>query len=222
VVGFHNLLECAQKENIKHFIYASSSSVYGFNEKIPFSENDRVDFPVSMYAATKKSSELMAHTYSHLYKFPTTGLRFFTVYGPWGRPDMAPFLFTKAISEDQTINVFNNGDLFRDFTFIDDIISGVKGVLEAEPGLKEGSDIPFNVFNIGNNEPVSLLDFIQITEKHVGKVAHKNFMPMQPGDVYKTYADIDALKKKVNYSPKINLDQGMNKFVDWYKNFYSK
>jgi UDP-glucuronate 4-epimerase len=202
-------------------IYASSSSVYGFNEKFPFSETDRVDYPVSMYAATKKSSELMAHTYSHLHNLPTTGLRFFTVYGPWGRPDMAPFLFTKAIAEGKTINVFNNGDLYRDFTYIDDIVEGLKAVVLSKPPLKKASEAPFCIFNIGNNEPVNLMQFISITEKHVGVKAKKKYLPMQPGDVYKTYADIDALRNKVGYSPKVNLDEGMQLFVNWYKDYYS-
>lgn len=221
IVGFHNILEVSHKNDIKHVIYASSSSVYGFNEKFPFSEMDRVDYPVSMYAATKKSSELMAHTYSHLHKLPTTGIRFFTVYGPWGRPDMAPFLFTKAIFHNEKIKVFNNGDLFRDFTYISDIVNGVKLLIESKPTTMEDTEVPFGVYNIGNNEPVNLLEFISITESHVGKLANKVSYPMQPGDVYRTFADITALKKKVGYMPRVKINEGMKNFVNWYKEFYS-
>ena len=215
VVGYLNLLECCRHHNVKHLIYASSSSVYGLNSKVPFSTDDNVDHPISLYAATKKSNELMAHTYSHLYGFKTTGLRFFTVYGPWGRPDMAMFLFTDAISKGKPIKVFNNGELERDFTYIDDIIDGVvKVVNKGNEGEK------YSLYNIGNSKPVKLLDFIEEIEKQLGIEAKKEMLPMQAGDVNRTWADVDPLKKNFDYSPKTNVSQGVGKFIDWYKNYY--
>lgn len=215
VVGFINILEACRQNKIKHLIYASSSSVYGNRKEVPFSENDRVDNPISLYAATKKSNELMAHVYSHLYALPTTGLRFFTVYGPWGRPDMAPFLFTKAILEDKPIKVFNHGDLMRDFTYIDDIVSGIIGVANSEV---KPSD--YRVFNIGNNKPVKLLDFIKEIEINCDKEAVLEMYPMQDGDVYQTFADIEELKKICGYEPKTPISQGLKNFVTWYRNYY--
>jgi UDP-glucuronate 4-epimerase len=215
VVGFINILEACRQNNIKHLIYASSSSVYGNRDEVPFSEHDRVDHPISLYAATKKSNELMAHVYSQLYGLPTTGLRFFTVYGPWGRPDMAPFLFTKALFEGKPIKVFNNGDLRRDFTYIDDIIQGVTGIID-----KEVAESDYRVFNIGNNHPEKLMDFIQFIEQFSGKKAVLNLLPMQAGDVYQTYADIDLLNKYTGYKPATSLEDGLAKFVEWYKHYY--
>jgi len=215
IVGFINVLEACRQNKIKHLIYASSSSVYGNQEKVPFSEDDSVDKPISLYAATKKSNELMAHVYSHLYDLPTTGLRFFTVYGPWGRPDMAPFLFTKAMLSGSPIKVFNNGDLMRDFTYIDDIINGVIGVLQSEE--KSGG---YQLFNIGNNKPVKLIDFIKSLEIACGKSAILEMYPMQDGDVYKTYANIDALKNSCGFETTVDIDCGLKQFVDWYKDYY--
>jgi UDP-glucuronate 4-epimerase len=215
IVGFINILECCRHNHIKHFIYASSSSVYGMNTKIPFSEDDRVDNPVSLYAATKKANELMAHTYSHLYQLPTTGLRFFTVYGPWGRPDMAPMLFAKAISKGESIKVFNNGDLSRDFTYIDDIIEGMLNVIE-RPSLKDGL---YHIYNIGNSKPVRLMNFIHIMEEAIGKKAILEMFPMQQGDVYQTYADTTKLEKDYNYSPSITVQEGISRFIKWYKKY---
>jgi len=217
IIGFMNILESCRKYPVEHLVYASSSSVYGANKKIPFSVEDNVDNPVSLYAATKKSNELMAHTYSHLYNIPTTGLRFFTVYGPWGRPDMAYFKFTKSIVEGKTIDVYNNGDMMRDFTYIDDIVEGVCRIIDKVP---ETDAAPYKVYNIGNNNPVKLMDFISTIEKHLGKEAVKNFMPMQPGDVYATYADVDALIKDVGYKPDTDIDEGIGKFVEWFKGEY--
>jgi UDP-glucuronate 4-epimerase len=217
VVGFFNILECCRNFPVKHLIYASSSSVYGNNTKIPFSESDNVDHPISLYAATKKSNELMAHTYSHLYQIPTTGLRFFTVYGPWGRPDMAYFSFTKSIIEGKPIKVFNNGYLSRDFTYIDDIIEGILNLIP-----KEANDVKcYNLFNIGNDNPISLVQFINTLEKHIGMEAIKEFVPMQQGDVEKTWADINELKSLKGYQPKTSIDLGLSKFIIWYKNFYN-
>lgn len=216
IVGYVNLLECIRKNNIKKFIYASSSSVYGLNDKIPFSVKDNVDNPISLYAATKKSNELMAHTYSHLFGIETIGLRFFTVYGPWGRPDMAMFLFTDAIINNKPIKVFNNGNLSRDFTYIDDIISGLIKIIE-----KESSDKSFyKIYNIGNSKPVELIDFITEIEKVTGKYADKIMMPMQPGDVEKTFADVEDLKNDYNYSPKTEIKDGVRNFVRWYRKYY--
>ncbi len=218
VVGFLNILECCRKFKIKHLLYASSSSVYGENSKIPFSVKDNVDFPISLYAATKKSNELMAYTYSHLYNIPTTGLRFFTVYGPWGRPDMAMFLFTKAIIEESPIDVYNNGNMSRDFTFIDDIIKGIEIVLENPPKLINGKKA-YRLYNIGNGSPQSLEDFITAIENSVGKEATKNYLPMQPGDVPQTWADNNELEA-LGYESKTNIVDGVRKFVNWYQDFY--
>lgn len=230
IVGFLNLLENCRHHKAGHLVYASSSSVYGLNETIPFSENDSVDHPISLYAASKKSNELMAHTYSHLFGLPTTGLRFFTVYGPWGRPDMALFLFTKAIYEGQPINVFNHGNMERDFTYISDIADGVIRVAKspasplagwtgAHPS-PAGSPAPYRVYNIGNSRPVKLLHFIEAIEKYIGKKAVKNFMPMQPGDVPKTFADISRISNDLGYAPATPVEVGVAKFIDWYKDYY--
>lgn len=216
IVGFMNILEACRHNPIKHLVYASSSSVYGMSDKVPFSENDMVDSPVSLYAASKKSNELMAHAYSNLYKIPTTGLRFFTVYGPWGRPDMAPFLFTKAIVNDEPIKIFNNGNMLRDFTYIDDIVDGVIKTLEYIPQTQ----IPYKIYNIGNSTPVKLMDFINEIEHSLNKEAQKVFMPMQPGDVYQTYADTSSLEKDVNFKPNTSIKDGVKSFVDWYVGFY--
>lgn len=214
IVGFANILECCRTYKIKHLLYASSSSVYGANKKIPFETSDNVDMPISLYAATKKSNELMAHTYSHLYKIRTTGLRFFTVYGPWGRPDMAIYLFTKAIFNNQEIKVFNEGNMSRDFTYIDDIVNGMNILIDLE---KEES--LYNVYNIGNGTPQSLGDFITEIEKNVGQKAKKVFLPIQPGDVENTWADVSDLQRK-GYKSGTNIDKGIKKFVDWYKKYY--
>ncbi len=216
IVGFMNILECCRHNNVKALSYASSSSVYGLNKEQPFSTEHNVDHPISIYAATKKSNELMAHTYSHLFKLPTTGLRFFTVYGPWGRPDMAPFLFTKAIINDKPINVFNNGKMERDFTYIDDITEGVMRVIDNPQSTKT----PYKIYNIGNNAPVKLMDFIETLEEKIGKTAEKNMMDMQPGDVYSTYADTSELIKDMGYKPKTPLKEGISEFIDWYQKFY--
>jgi UDP-glucuronate 4-epimerase len=215
LVGFVNVLECCRYNKIKHLVYASSSSVYGANSKIPFSEEDRVDHPVSLYAATKKSNELMAYTYSHLYDLPTSGLRFFTVYGPWGRPDMAPMLFADAISKDESIKVFNNGDMKRDFTYIDDIVEGVVRCISVLPKKSPKAE----VFNIGNSKPVDLMDFISIMETSLEKTAQKNFMPMQDGDVKCTYASTEYLNNTVDYMPNTDLVEGVTKFITWFKNY---
>jgi UDP-glucuronate 4-epimerase len=232
IVGFANLLESCRYHHIKHFVYASSSSVYGLNEVIPFSTNQTVDHPISMYAATKKSNELMAHVYSHLHGLPTTGLRFFTVYGPWGRPDMAMFLFTKAIFDGQPIQVFNNGEMERDFTYIDDIIDGVVRVIKHPAsgkdewsGLKpepSTSKAPYKLFNIGNSHPVKLTAFIDAIENKLGKKAEKILLPMQPGDVYKTFADVTDLKTDLGYQPVTSIQEGVNNFINWYINYYKK
>jgi UDP-glucuronate 4-epimerase len=230
--GFLNILEACRQFPVDHLIYASSSSVYGANSKIPFSEKDPVYHPVSMYAASKKANELMAHTYSHLYGIPTTGLRFFTVYGPWGRPDMAYYSFTRDIMEGNPIKVFNNGDMSRDFTYIDDIVEGIVRLLHHPPepdtewdceNPDPGSSYaPFKIYNIGNNKPVKLLDFINILEEKIGKKAKMVFFPMQPGDVKMTYADITDLQKDIGFSPSTQLEAGLGYFVDWYKDFYLK
>jgi len=231
LVGFANILEGCRHNKVEHLVYASSSSVYGSNTDMPFSVHDNVDHPVSLYAATKKSGELMAHTYSHLYDLPTTGLRFFTVYGPWGRPDMSPSLFAGAILRDEAINVFNEGKMQRDFTYIDDIVEGVVRVIDkvAEPNDeydKSSPDpatsyAPYRVYNIGNNEPVELMKFIETIENAVGKKAEKNMMGMQDGDVVATYADIDALIEAVGFKPSTPLNEGIQKFVEWYKDYHS-
>ena len=230
LVGFVNLLECCRHYNIKHFVFASSSSVYGANTTMPFSVHHNVDHPVSLYAATKKANELMAHTYSHLYRLPSTGLRFFTVYGPWGRPDMALFLFTRAILEGQPLKVFNHGKMQRDFTYIDDIIEGVVRILsrlpqpnphwsgaEPDPGT---SSAPYKIYNIGNNNPVELIKFIEVIEAALGKRAQKEFMDLQPGDVVATYADVDDLMQDVGFKPTTPIEVGVERFVKWFKDFY--
>ena len=217
IVGFVNILECCRHHNIDHLVYASSSSVYGQNEKIPFSTDDRVDHPISLYAASKKSNELMAHTYSHLYNFATTGLRFFTVYGPWGLPDMAYFLFCEAIRQQNPIKVFNKGKLERDFTYIDDIVEGIVRIILKDTAQRE----PYKLYNIGNNKSVNLLDFIDTIEKEMGKETAKEYVEMQAGDVYKTWADVDALIKDYNYHPNTDLATGIKYFVEWYKNYYN-
>jgi UDP-glucuronate 4-epimerase len=226
IVGFTNILECCRHHNIGHLVYASSSSVYGMNGAMPFSVHDNVDHPISLYAASKKANELMAHTYSHLFNIPTTGLRFFTVYGPWGRPDMALFLFTEAILKGEPIKVFNNGNMQRDFTYIDDIVEGIIRVMDkpatpnpdwdAKSPDSGTSSAPYRLYNIGNNNPVALMDFIGAIEKALGKTAEKELLPMQPGDVAATYADIDALVEAVDYHPRTPVEEGINNFVAWY------
>jgi len=218
IIGFYNLLEASRNFPIKHLLYASSSSVYGNATKTPFSEEDDTDAPISFYAATKKSNEVMAHTYSHLYGIKTTGLRFFTVYGPWGRPDMAMFMFTENILNNKPIKVFNSGDLYRDFTYVDDIISGVELIVNGSSSQKE----MFQLFNIGNSKPVKLLDFIYAIEEATGIKAKLDFQPMQEGDVKITYASTDKLMKQYNYKPGTDLKAGVAKFVSWYKAFYKK
>ncbi len=220
VTGTLNILETCRHYPVKHLVYASSSSVYGLNTKIPFSVEDKVDNPISLYAATKKASELMAYTYSHLYQIPTTGLRFFTVYGPWGRPDMAPMKFAKAILQGKPIDVYNQGNMSRDFTYIDDIVAGVLKVLDQAPISKAPGVPAYRLYNIGNNQPVSLLDFIATLEQALGKTAHKNLLPMQPGDVIQTYADVDDLIRDFSFKPTTDLVTGITKLVDWYKNYY--
>jgi UDP-glucuronate 4-epimerase len=230
LVGFMNVLEGCRHQRVQHLVYASSSSVYGGNTKMPFSEHDSVDHPVSMYAATKKANELMAHTYSHLFGLPTTGLRFFTVYGPWGRPDMALFLFTKAILEGRPIDVFNHGRMRRDFTYIDDIVEGVVRVLDkpATPDAAFVSDAPdpgtshapYRVFNIGNHSPVPLLDFIAAIEDALGQKAEKNLLPLQDGDVPATFADVDALAAWTGFAPQTGIASGIGRFVEWYRGYY--
>ena len=219
LVGFVNVLEGCRNHSIQHLVYASSSSVYGGNTKMPFSESDNVDHPVSLYAATKKANELMAHTYSHLFSVPTTGLRFFTVYGPWGRPDMALFLFTKAILEGKPIKVFNHGDMRRDFTYIDDIVESVIRALDKTATPAESS-APYRVFNIGNNQPVQLLDFIGCVESALGMTAQKELLPMQDGDVPATFADTQALNDWVGFTPATPIAHGVQRFVDWYRRYY--
>ncbi len=230
LVGHLTILEGCRHHKIKHLVYASSSSVYGLNRKTPFHTSDSVDHPVSLYAATKKSNELMAHTYSHLYGVPTTGLRFFTVYGPWGRPDMALFKFTKAIINGDSIDVYNNGDMQRDFTYIDDIVEGILRIKDVVPevnsewSVEEGtpatSSAPYRVYNIGHGSPVKLMDFIKALEGALGIEAKKNMLPMQPGDVYITYADTDDLFDATQYKPQVGVEQGVANFVKWYREFY--
>ena len=228
LVGFVNILEACRHSHVAHLTYASSSSVYGANRKIPFSVDDRVDHPVSLYAATKKANELMAHTYSHLFGLPTTGLRFFTVYGPWGRPDMAMWMFTKAILAGKPIDVFNHGKMKRDFTFVDDIVEGVIRTNDTIPKpLAISSDAddsqtaaPYRVYNIGNNQPVELMHLIETLEQALGCTAEKNMLPMQPGDVPATYANIDALQRDVGFRPSTSIEVGVKKFVDWYKSYH--
>lgn len=230
IVGFANLLECARHYKIEHLVYASSSSVYGLNTKMPFSVHDNVDHPVSLYAASKKSNELMAHTYSHLFALPTTGLRFFTVYGPWGRPDMALFLFTQAIKHGQPIKVFNHGRMRRDFTYIDDIVEGVFRVTQRVPKANEqwsghspdpsSSPGPYKIYNIGNNNCVELEHFIEVLEQALGQKAQRQYMDIQPGDVPETYANVDDLVRDVGFKPNTSLEVGIQAFVDWYASYY--
>ncbi|MCR2745221.1 NAD-dependent epimerase [Limnobacter parvus] len=229
LVGFCNILEGCRHHNVEHLVYASSSSVYGANSKMPFSVHHNVDHPVSLYAASKKANELLAHSYSHLYGLPTTGLRYFTVYGPWGRPDMSPWLFTSAILEGRPIDVFNYGKMMRDFTYVDDVAEGTVKVLDKVAQSNNNfnnlypdaatSSAPYKVYNIGNNSPVELLRFIDLLEKELGKFAVKNFLPMQSGDVLATYADIEELKLDIGYEPKISLENGMERWVKWYREF---
>jgi len=228
IVGFLNILEACRDNSIKNLTYASSSSVYGLNEEQPFSTKANVDHPISLYAASKKSNELMAHTYSHLYNIPTTGLRFFTVYGPWGRPDMALYLFTKAIIEDKAIDVFNYGNMQRDFTYIDDIVEGVIRVNDSPPKPNPNwdhkdpsrSSAPYKIYNIGNNNPVKLMDFIEAIEKKLGKKAKKNMLPIQAGDVPSTYADVNDLIEDLGYKPNTSIEEGVSNFIDWYLDFF--
>jgi UDP-glucuronate 4-epimerase len=230
LVGFGNVLEGCRHHGVEHLVYASSSSVYGANTRMPFSVHDNVDHPVSLYAASKKANELMAHSYSHLYGLPTTGLRYFTVYGPWGRPDMSPWLFTSAILEDRTIDVFNHGRMQRDFTYIDDIAEGTVRVLDrvaaADPAFDTGapdpsaSYAPFKVYNIGNHEPVELMTFIATIEAALGKEARKNFLPMQAGDVVATYADVEELKRDVGFEPRTPLAEGIARWAAWYRSYH--
>ena len=223
LVGFANILEACRHSQPQHLVFASSSSVYGANTKIPFAVGDNVDHPVSLYAATKKANELMAHSYSHLYSLPITGLRFFTVYGPWGRPDMAYFKFVQAIEQNKPINIFNYGKMKRDFTYIDDVIEGVVRVMHqpAKANLaNDNSNAHYKIYNIGNNNPVELITFIEVIEKAMGKKAIKKFLPMQPGDVPCTYADVDELMEDIGFKPTTTISQGIENFVRWYKDFY--
>jgi len=220
IIGFFNILEACRHHPVKHLLYASSSSVYGNQEKTPFSTDDDVSRPISLYAATKKSNELMAYTYSHLYGIPTTGLRFFTVYGPYGRPDMAYFSFTKKIMDGEPIRIFNNGDMYRDFTYVDDIVEGIMNMLEKPPAADENGD-HCKLYNIGNNHPEKLMYFIEVLERYIGKEAKKEFLPMQPGDVYQTYADVDDLMQDFGFKPKTSIEEGLGKFVEWYKGYYN-
>lgn len=232
LVGHLNILEGCRHSKVKHLVYASSSSVYGLNAKVPFATNDSVDHPVSLYAATKKSNELMAHSYSHLYDIPTTGLRFFTVYGSWGRPDMAPFIFTKKILDGDTIDINNNGDMWRDFTHVDDIVEGVVRIAEVTPtpsvnwtvesGTPASSSAPYAVYNIGHGSPINLMDFVKAIEDELGIEAKKNFREMQPGDVYQTYADTTDLFEATGYKPRVGVKEGVKEFIDWYRSYYGK
>ncbi len=232
IVGFINILEACRHHGVKNLSYASSSSVYGLNESLPFSTDDNVDHPISLYAASKKSNELMAHTYSHLYGISTTGLRFFTVYGPWGRPDMALFLFVKAALEGRSIDVFNNGEMLRDFTYIDDIVEGVVRVIDnpaqsdpmwnGKDGRASTSSAPYKIYNIGNNNPVKLMDFITAIENRLGKTIEKNMMPIQAGDVPATFADVNDLVEDLGYKPATPIQEGINRFVDWYLEFFGE
>jgi len=230
LVGFANLLEACRRHEVGHLVYASTSSVYGANTKLPFSVHDRVDHPVSLYAATKKSNELMAHSYAHLFRLPVTGLRFFTVYGPWGRPDMSYFLFTKAIFEGRPIDLFNNGQMRRDFTYVDDVVEGVARLIDrpAEPDPSWTGDAPdpatsaapYRLYNIGNHSPVPLMHFVEVLEKCLGRTAEKRFLPMQPGDVHATFADVEALHDAVGFEPRTPIEVGLEHFVRWYRDFY--
>lgn len=226
ITGFLNILEGCRHTNVSHLIYASSSSVYGANKEMPFKTTDVVDHPVSLYAASKKSNELMAHAYSHLFKIPTTGLRFFTVYGPWGRPDMALFIFTKAMLEGKPIDVFNHGNMARDFTYIDDIVEGIKRLVSKAPNqhspyTSEYTQAPYQLFNIGYGSPVKLMDFIHEIEKNLGFEADKNMMAMQKGDVPKTWADVNNLHELTGFRPEVSVEEGVKRFIDWYKKYYN-
>jgi UDP-glucuronate 4-epimerase len=230
LVGFCNILECCRHYNVGHLMYASSSSVYGTNKVQPFSVRHNVDHPISLYAATKKANELMAHTYSHLYNLPTTGLRFFTVYGPWGRPDMALYMFTKAIAEDRPIDVFNQGRMRRDFTYVDDIVEALARLVDVlpTPNLQfndtdpdpVSSQCPYRVYNIGNNQPVELAYFIEVLEKCLSRTAKKNYLPLQPGDVVETYADVSELESVINFRPQTSIETGISRFVEWYRAYH--
>lgn len=232
LVGHLNILEGCRQTKVKHLVYASSSSVYGLNTKTPFSTSDSVDHPVSLYAATKKSNELMAHSYSHLYDIPTTGLRFFTVYGSWGRPDMAPFIFTKKILDGETIDINNNGDMWRDFTHVNDIVEGIVRIADVIPArnnswtVEEGSSAtssaPYSIYNIGHGSPINLMDFVLAIEDELGIKAKKNFREMQPGDVYQTYADTEDLFRATGYKPMMTVKEGVSEFIQWYREFYKK
>ncbi len=232
LVGFGNILEACRHGGVEHLVYASSSSVYGANRKLPFAVEDAVDHPVSLYAATKKANELMAHSYSHLYGLPTTGLRFFTVYGPWGRPDMSPMLFADRISRGEPIDVFNFGNHSRDFTYVDDIVEGVIRTLDhpaapdpaydAEAPNPGSSNAPYRVYNIGNDQPVQLLRFIELLEQHLGRTVEKNLLPMQPGDVPDTWADVSALRRDVGYAPNTSIEDGVARFVAWYRDYFKR
>lgn len=232
LVGHLNILEGCRNSNVKHLVYASSSSVYGLNAKTPFATSDSVDHPVSLYAATKKSNELMAHSYSHLYDMPTTGLRFFTVYGSWGRPDMAPYIFTKKILNGETIDINNNGDMWRDFTHVDDIVEGVVRIADVVPcrdqswtveqGSPATSSAPYAIYNIGHGSPINLMGFVKAIEEELGIEAKKNFREMQPGDVYQTYAEVSDLFEATGYKPKVGVKEGVGEFIKWYREFYSK
>lgn len=221
VIGFFNVLEAARHNPVKHLLFASSSSVYGNQKKTPFSVEDNVDSPISLYAATKKSNELMAYTYSHLYGIPATGLRFFTVYGPFGRPDMAYFGFTNKIYNGETIKIFNNGDMYRDFTYIDDIVKGIEAMLHCPPKANGNGDC-FKVYNIGNNKPEKLMYFIETLEKVLGRTADKEYLPMQAGDVYQTYADVSELERDFGFRPETTIEEGLSRFAEWYKEYYGK
>ncbi|MGC3874651.1 NAD-dependent epimerase [Halomonas sp. GXIMD04776] len=230
LTGHLNILEGCRHSKVKHLVYASSSSIYGMNAKLPFSAADNVDHPVSLYAATKKANELMSHTYSHLYDIPTTGLRFFTVYGPWGRPDMAMFKFTKNILEGKSIDVYNHGDMSRDFTYIDDIVEGVVRIMDVIPqrnndwnpimATSDGSNAAYALYNIGHGSPVSLMDFVRAVETATGKKANCNYLPMQPGDVQRTWADTEGLYQATGYHPKVGVEEGARRFVEWYRGYY--
>ena len=232
LVGFGNILEACRHGDVEHLVYASSSSVYGANRKLPFAVEDAVDHPVSLYAATKKANELMAHSYSHLYGLPTTGLRFFTVYGPWGRPDMSPMLFADRISRGEAIDVFNHGNHSRDFTYVDDIVEGVIRTLDhpaapdpaydAQSPNPGSSNAPYRVYNIGNDQPVQLLRFIELLEQHLGRTVAKNLLPMQPGDVPDTWADVSALRRDVGYAPNTPIEEGVARFVAWYRDYFRR
>lgn len=219
IVGFFNILEASRHHAIEHLVFASSSSVYGNQKKTPFSTTDRVDHPISLYAATKKSNELMAYTYSHLYAIPATGLRFFTVYGPYGRPDMAYFKFANLIRQGKPIKIYNNGDMLRDFTYVDDIVTGIERIL-CNPPQGEGDDARYKIYNIGNNSPIRLMDFITTLEAALEKTAQKEYLPMQPGDVYQTYADVSELERDFDFCPTTTIEEGLQRFADWYKQYY--